>query len=103
MQAFGGVRGYISDCGDAQEWAVVDPCAQSGEDTPCNHEQVREDVQVRLLPAFVVPAHVPVLIAVLGEESIDALSVQCGQTSPRVEDVGPPLGVAVARTVVLLI
>jgi hypothetical protein len=102
-QALGGVRGYISDCGGATEWTVLDPCSTSGEDAP-PHEQVREDVQIRLLPMLMAPELVPVLMAVLGDE-LDDLVFSRAPALDAVGEVeaGPPPGVVVARTVVFLI
>lgn len=101
-QALGGVRGYVSDCGGAQEWTVLDPCSAGGDEVP-PHEQVREDVQIRLFAALMAPAHVPVLVAVLGEMGNGWSAPWMGRVVHAEKDVGPPQGVAVARTVVLLI
>lgn len=103
-QALGGVvRGYLSDCSESMQWTVLDPCSSSGEEAP-PHQQVREDVQIRLLPALIAPELVPVLMAVLGDELYDLGSSR----APALDAVGevgagPPPGVAVARTIVLLI
>jgi hypothetical protein len=102
-QALGGVRGYVSDCGGTSEWTVLDPCSTSGDDAP-PHEQVREDVQIRLLPAVVAPETVPVLMAVLDDGFCDVVfSRALARDAAGAVGAGPPPGVAVARTVVLLI
>lgn len=102
-QALGGVRGYVSDCGGATEWTVLDPCSTNGGEVP-PHEQVREDVQIRLLPPLLAPELVPVLMTVLGDVFCDVVSSR----APALDAVGemgagPPPGVVVARTVVFLI
>jgi hypothetical protein len=102
-QALGGVRGYISECGGVQEWTVLDPCSAGGEEVP-PHEQVREDVQIRLLPAVVAPEIVAVLVAELDDKFCAAVSRPAPSLDAAgVIEAGPPPGVAVARTVVLLI
>ena len=105
VQVCGGVRGYVSDSSGAVEWMVQDPCSdEDGAGGTTDHEQVRDDVQVRLRPALEAPAHVPVLAAVLEDDAFGALpSFLPSHIAARDRNVGPPPGVMVARTVVLLI
>jgi hypothetical protein len=111
-QVCGGVRGYWCDSAGVTAWAVQDPCFASmnpqgegdGDGEPVDHEQVRDDVQMRLLPALVAPVHVPMLIAVLDEDPVRSLACSfLARGANGHEAAGPPSGVAVARTIVLLI
>jgi len=122
-QAFGVSRGYWCDCEGQVEWTAQDHCHGPHHDD-CHddeapghehhdeesagdrlqHQQVRDDVQGRCLPAIAVPCAVPVLLTVFHEDS--EWSSRVFPVAPRADwDVGtgPPPGVAVARTTVLLI
>lgn len=123
-QVFGSGRGYVCDCAGVVEWTALDHCDgphgtechretsakdangahQDSDGARKDHEQLRDEVQVRLLPVIQAPMHVPVLLAVM-ELLVPAMSsvdFTIG-SAVVVEDLGPPPGVTVARTVVLLV
>lgn len=65
---------------------------------------MRDDVQVRLLPAIQAPMHVPVLLAVFEVALVEAHPVDFAMGGAVAdEDLGPPPGLTVARTIVLLV
>jgi hypothetical protein len=123
-QVFGMVRGYVCDCTGRMQWTAQDHCHgphhgdchrdeapghehQEGEGAGDrrDHEQVRDEVDSRLVqPAVDAPSLVPVLVAVFGGEALWTAPVVRRSASDEIPaDTGPPPGVAVARTTVLLI
>src|SRR5687767_3294114 len=86
---FGVARGYQCDCTGRVEWTAQDHC-HGPHDADCHgdeasgqvpdhsddtgerrdHEQVREDMRLRLVQSLEAPALVPVLIAVWGEKTV---------------------------------
>ena len=120
-QAFGNARGYVCDCTGAVEWTALDHCEgphganchresatggahDEGAGQRKDHEQLRDDVQVRLLPAIQAPMHVPVLLAVFEVALLEVrpMNFAIGGAVAD-EDLGPPPGLTVARTIVLLV
>jgi len=123
-QVFGVVRGYVCDCTGLMQWTAQDHCHGPDHDN-CHrdeapghehregdgagerrdHEQVRDEVDSRLVqPSVDAPSLVPVLIAVFGGEALWTAPVVMRPAWDEVPaDTGPPPGVAVARTTVLLI
>lgn len=122
-QMFGVVRGYQCDCTGRMEWTAQDHChgphhgdchhdeapghqheENNGAGERQDHQQVRDELEVRSLPAVAMPNFAPVLFAVFQEARV--WSELVAPPAPRVNwDVGtgPLPGVAVARTTVLLI
>jgi hypothetical protein len=123
-QVFGVTRGYECDCTGLMQWTAQDHCHGPDHDG-CHrgdapghehgegdgggerrdHEQVLDEVDSRLVQSFFdVPTLVPVLFAILGGEALwTAPAVMRSAWDDLPADTGPPPGVAVARTTVLLI
>ncbi len=122
-QACGLARGYRCDCTGQVEWTAQDHCHGPHHDS-CHrdeapghehhegdgsgerheHQQVRDDVEGRCVTAAGAPCAAPVLLAVFHE--VLNWSERVFPAAPRADvDVGtgPPPGVSVARTTVLLI
>jgi hypothetical protein len=122
-QVFGVARGYLCNCAGLPEWTTQDHChgphgldchrgetsGQSHEESDGasdrrDHEQVRDEVQSRLTASIEAPALVPILVAFFGAEVVWPMDVLPAVSVADVDvDTGPPLGVAVVRTTVLLI
>ena len=121
MQAVGGSHAYLCDCGGRITWTQVDHChgphsidchdrepavPHQEEEAPGDrhdHEQVVQELLLRSVESFQVPAVVPVLLTWMPElpEWQDTFTAFRG---PLVApEASPPPGVAVARTVVFLI
>ena len=122
-QVFGLTRGYQCDCTGQVEWTAQDHC-HGPHDAGCHddeapghahdegdgsgerheHQEVRDDAEARSLPGVIPLNFVPVLLAVFEEAPRWAGSI-VAKTPWADWDVGtgPPPGVAVARTTVLLI
>jgi hypothetical protein len=123
MQAAGGFRAYLCNCGGEVRWTNVDHCHgphsatchdfESGvlqrhdEDSGDrrDHEQVIQELWLRSVENFQLPAVVPVLLAWLPDvfESRVVMGVATVCRSIDVPDAIPPTGVTVARTVVFII
>ncbi len=122
-QIFGLARGYVCDCAGQTEWTAQDHCAgphgrdchrdvaadhrdndDHGAQNRRDHEQVRDEVQSRLAQSIDVPMPVPFLVVFFGEEAAPCEgAAQMASFVQAGVDFGPPLGVVVARTTVLLI
>jgi len=123
MQAVGGFRAYVCDCGGKVTWTTVDHChgphSAACHDHESNvpdrhdensgdrqdHKQIVQELQVRAVESFQLPAIVPVLLTWLPE----VFRPLAGWENTAVyrpvvgADTSPPPGVTVARTVVFII
>jgi hypothetical protein len=123
MQAAGGFRAYLCDCGGEARWTKVDHCHgphsanchdhesgvpprhDEGSGDRHDHGQVIQELRLRSVENFQLPAVVPVLVTWL-PDAFDSLVVTGRAMVCRslVEpDASPPPGLTVARTVVFII
>jgi hypothetical protein len=122
-QVFGLTRGYQCDCTGRVEWTAQDHChgphdAGCHEDEPLGHihdegdgpgerhehQEVRDDAEARSMPGVTPLNFVPVLLAVFEDERRWTETIVPKTPSADLDvGTGPPPGVAVARTTVLLI
>lgn len=123
MQAFGGIRAFVCDCGGQVTWTTVDhchgphsaECHEHGSNVPDrhnensgdrqNHEQIIQELQLRSVDSLQVPAIVPVLLTWLPEVFRPLAGWENAPIQKLVvgSDPSPPPSVAVARTVVFII
>jgi len=123
MQAVGGFRAYVCDCGGEVTWTSVDHCHgphsanchdhesgiphrhdESSGDRQ-DHEQIVQEVRLRSVESFQLPAIIPVLLTWMPDTfGLLAAWENAGMSRPLVvPDASPPPGVTVARTVVFII
>jgi hypothetical protein len=125
MQAVGGFRAYVCDCGGQVTWTNVDHChgphsADCHDHEPAiphhhdgesgdreDHEQIVQELKLRSVQGFHVPAIIPVLLSWM-PDTFGFVGAWGGSLirKPLIEidpDASPPPGVTVARTVVFII
>ncbi len=122
-QVFGLARGYRCDCAGLAVWTAQDHChgphgsdchqdavsdtghhENDGAEDRRDHEQVRDEVQSRLSLSIEAPVLVPVPVVFLGGEATwSARILPTGLVIALDKGTGPPWGVTIARTTVLLI
>jgi hypothetical protein len=123
MQAVGGFRAYLCDCGGQVRLTKVDHChgphsaachdhesgaphRQEGDSGDRHdHERVVQELQFRSIENFQLPAVIPVLLVwqpgAFEFLFVTGRTVEC--RSMAEPDGSPPTGVVVARTVVFII
>ena len=123
VQAAGGIRAYLCECGGQTTWTNVDhchgphssDCHHPSSDLPQSHDehsgdrqdhqQIVQELQLRSVEGFQLPALIPVLLTWLPEgfEVLDLAKPSVIVGSPVRLDASPPQGVLVARAVVFLV